>query len=391
MSGCSLGGEPPIVATIPPAAIPATRAVEAPAATDEVSPSGTQEASVQPTVLPDVKGSAKGQITNGTRGGSVPANLEVELHSFASHFGQTINNEMVQGKADATGQFTFSEVNVSAAKNYFAAVKYGNRYYTSEIVVGNPSEPVLDLPITIYEITSDPTVLNVGNLVTQVSPMQGGLYVVQIIRFENSSDRLFITDEKVADAPEAIDAKYASVRIALPTGAQLLGFANGDTRYVVKDGAVIDTEPVLPNERHIVHYRYLLPYVDQGTITLPLPFRIEGDVTLMVNPSNLEVTAQTGSEPIAAQGVQAMGGTEFKIFSSTLNMPTGTTFTFSFKGSLPTIADAGISANGGGLVAQPFAIGLIVGGALMIVIGVALLLRGQRKGSKAAEKKAARS
>lgn len=389
MSGCSLGGEPPIIATIPPTPLPPTRAVEAPAATEDVSPSGTQEASVQPTVLPDIKGSASGQITNGTRGGNVPANLEVELHSFASHFGQTINNEMVQGKADATGKFAFPEVSISAAKSYFAAVKYGNRYYTSEIVTGDPSKPALELPVTIYETTSDPTVLKVGNLVTQISPMQGGLYVVQIIRFENSSDRLFITDEKVTDAPEAIDAKYASVRVALPTGAQLLGFANGDTRYVLKDGAVIDTEPVLPNERHIVHYRYLLPYVDQGAITLPLPFRIEGDVALMVNPSSLEVTAQAGGEPITAQGVQAMGGSEFRIFSSVLNIPMGTTFTFSFKGELPALADSSVSG-GGGLVAQPFAIGLIAGGTLMIVVGAVLLFRGQRKGQQSAEKKVSR-
>jgi hypothetical protein len=195
---------------------------------------------------------------------------------------------------------------------------------------------------------------------------------VQIIRFENTSDRLFSTDERIGDE------RFASVRVTLPQGAVLLGFATDEARYHVQDGVITDTQPVYPETRHIVHFRYLLPYQPSGTqIALPLPYRIDGTITLLVNPANLSVSAQIGDQALPAQGAQVMGDAPYLTYSSAFQLPAETTLTYTLSGALSAPSAAEAMADGGAM--QPIALALIVGGALLIGVGVVLLVRGTRQ------------
>ncbi len=361
LSACSgLGGEPPIVATI---------AVNAPQPTFDPTVLAEIHAQVTPnaTAPAEVLGTVSGQVINGTRGAALPADLEVELHSVDRAF----NDIVLKTKPDADGKFVFKDVPISAERSYFTAAVIDGRYFASDPIVGDPRAPTLELPFKIYERTADPSVLKVSNVVTQVSPDGDSLFVVQIIRFENTSDRIFSTDEPVgAD-------RFASVRVQLPDGAILLGFAIDEARYHVENGVITDTQPVYPESRHIVHYRYRLPYQPSGTrLALKLQPRIDGIINLFVNPTDLKVTAQAGDQSLPAQGVQ--GGSDFMLYGGTFQLPPGTTLVYTLSGALPQplVAEAPITAPNGSL--QPFAIALIVGGLLLIGIGLVLLVRGTR-------------
>ncbi|MFN7210133.1 MAG: hypothetical protein ACK4P1_07040, partial [Aggregatilineales bacterium] len=263
LSACGgLGGEPPIVATLPQNPIQPTFDPTVLAQIHaEVTPIATAESTPLAAAPEEALGTVSGQVTNATAGAALPAELEIELHSVDRAF----NDAILKTKADAEGKFVFENVPIRADRSYFTAAVIEGRYFASEPVVGNPAAPTLNLPFKIYERSADPSIVKVANVITQVSPEEEALYVVQIIRFENASDRLFSTDERVGEDG------YASVRVQLPDGALLLGFATDERRFHVEDGVITDTQPVYPQTRHIVHFRYLLPYQPEGTrISLPL-------------------------------------------------------------------------------------------------------------------------
>lgn len=368
LSACSgLGGEPPIVATLPmnptqptfdPTMLAQIHAQITPSAATPESTSSVPE---------EALGTVSGQVTNATVGAKLPADLEIELHSVDRAFNDTV----LKTKADADGKFIFQNVPVRADRSYFTAAVIEGRYFASDPVIGNPASPTLNLPFKIYERTADPSVLKVANVVTQVSPEEGALHVVQIVRFENTSDRIFSTDERLGED------RFASVRVKLPDGARLLGFATDEPRFQVENGVITDTQPVYPETRHIVHFRYLLPYQPSGTrITLPLPYRTEGIVTLFVNPTNLNVTAKAGDQVLTLQTTQVMGGVPYLVYGSTVQLPAETTLTYILSGELAAPSAANVPEVGSSI--QPLALALMVGGALLIGIGIVLLVRGRK-------------
>jgi hypothetical protein len=374
LSACSgLGGEPPIVATLaintPRPTLDATALAQIHAQVTPATPVGTPLSAAPEEAL----GTVSGQVINATANAALPADLEIELHSVDRSF----NDSVLKTKADADGKFRFENVPIRADRSYFTAAVIDGRYFASEPLIGDPTSPTLELPFKIYERTADPSVLKVANVVTQVSPDENSLYVVQIIRFENTSDRLFSTDERIGDE------RFASVRVTLPQSAVLLGFATDEARYHVQDGVITDTQPVYPETRHIVHFRYLLPYQPSGTqIALPLPYRIDGTITLLVNPANLSVSAQIGDQALPAQGSQMMSDVPYLTYSGAFQLPPETTLTYTLSGALSAPSAAEATANGGAM--QPIALALIVGGALLIGVGVILLVRGARQQTPAA-------
>lgn len=92
LSACSgLGGEPPIVATLPlnpaqPTFDPTVLAqIHA-----EVTPAATAESTPLAAAPQEALGTVSGQVSNATAGAALPAELEVELHSVDRAFNDTV-------------------------------------------------------------------------------------------------------------------------------------------------------------------------------------------------------------------------------------------------------------------------------------------------------------
>ncbi len=266
-----------------------------------------------------VSGTISGNITNGTAGGEIPPDLKVTLFTFDAQF----NNERYETTSDAGGNFRFDEVAISPDFTYAVTATYRERAFASEIVKGDSA--AFDLPVTIYELTEDTSVLTITGLVYQINALGDGLQVAQVMIVKNSSDRLFTSNN------EARENQFASVVITLPPGAIVLGFPDNQQRYVVSEDqkTVIDTAPVIPGEDHVIQIVYLVPYENSAIIEQPLNYTLDAPVRLLIRPESVLAT----SEQLPPLGPQTVGDDIYSGYGATLALDQGALIRFELNGA----------------------------------------------------------
>lgn len=200
-----------------------------------------------------------GQITNGTPGGSVPANLSLMLHTYD---GQTMT-AMTDGVADAQGRFRFENVLVKPGRSFEVMVRYRDVVYFSERVEPELDELVLDLPVTVYETTTATDTLEVEQIHILLDFVPGNLQVMQLYILSNLGDRTI-----VAEGGQGL-------RFRLPVGAQGLRFETDSTgeRFTRTEDGFVDNAPVVPGRGTLpTLIRYSLPYTGEATLRIPIDY-----------------------------------------------------------------------------------------------------------------------
>ncbi len=397
LSGCGgLSSEPQIVSTlIPPTVEPtqiatvvaptavstaAATTVQAAVPTVQMTPAATSPAGTESAVsTAAVVGRVTGIVTNGTAGASVPSSVALTLHMLNGHDAETTKT----ATSDAKGTYEFKDVPISQDMEYVVTATYKDRIVSSDFVMGDPANTTMTIPITLYEQTSDPVVLNVTSMIMQVNASGGQLEIAQVYHIKNTSDKLFTTDKKIADN------QYTSVMFALPAGAKLEGFMDSSNRFVLsEDGrTVADTQPVAPNEDHVVHYIYTMPYRPEGTVVdQVVPYAAtNASAQLIMSPTSITATSQQ----LSAQGVQTMGDSSFQSYSGLLNLKSGDTLHYQVQGSVAdttTTTTASTAPTTGG-ISKDLIIGFLVGGGLgLIGVGFIFLFRERRQMNKESTK-----
>ncbi len=288
--------------------------------------SGYISAQGTPTATPNLmatapRGMVTGKVTNGTAASPAPANISVSL--LINHENATLLHMDTQTAAD--GSFQFNDVPIVTGYDYVTAALYRDRIFNSAFKVGDADSTALDLPIRIYELTEDPSVLSISSSEAQLDAQGNTLEVRQVLHFHNSSDRLFTTSKDLGDG------RFGSVLISLPPGAQVVSLDN-QTRYIVspRDFSVLDTTAVLPGDEHVVIIAYIIPYDGKAAlIEQPMNYPFEGQVRLVVSPDTLQVKSQqmpdVGSQPVAE--------TVYKRYSGTLKLKAGEVIRYEINGS----------------------------------------------------------
>lgn len=304
---------------------PSTSATDVPAA---VEPAQTLE--VEAAV-----GTATGQISNETAGGNVPADLTVTLNVLDAEF----NNAPRETVSQADGNYTFENVPVQADFSYIVTVRYAGRVFGSDLIQGDAAtDGGLNLPVTIYELTDDAGSIRIAGMVSQITVVEDTLQVAQVVSFQNVSDRAYSTNVAVDED------RYGSVRLTVPSGAQVVSVTSDDSRYALaSDGlAVIDTAPVLPNSEHLVQVVYRLPYTGQAQIEQVVEYAVSGPMRLLVTPSSLQVS----SEQFEALDAQTLNGIVYQSYGVSVPLVVGDTVRYSLTGGTVSSTPAGvISAN----------------------------------------------
>jgi len=298
---------------------------------------GYTTAQEKPTPTTDVistapRGTVTGKVTNGTAASPAPTNVKVTL--LINHENATVVHMDTQTAAD--GSFQFNDVPIVKGYDYVTAALYRDRIFNSAFLVGNENNTNLNLPINIYELTEDPTVLSISSSEAQVSAQSGTLEVRQVIHFHNSSDRLYTTSKDLGDG------RFGSVLISLPPGAQVVSLDN-QTRYIVSptDFTVLDTTPVLPGDQHVVILAYIIPY--DGTAALieqPMNYPFEGSAKLLVAQTNLEIKSQQ----LPSTGNQMIADTQYKRYEGALKLKAGEVIRYEISGASTTNLSAGTVA-----------------------------------------------
>jgi hypothetical protein len=308
-------------------------------------------------------GAVSGKITNATAASSVPPALTISLF-VRDQTGATV--QKLDSVTQADGSYRFEAVPMVAEYEYVTAVVYRDQVFSSSFIKGDPTTAALDLPIQIYELTEDLSVLTISGTVAQVSVVGETLEVRQVVRFRNSSDRLFTTTSATGDG------RFASVLVTLPPGAQVVNFDN-PARYIVsqQDFTVLDTTPVLPGNDHLVVVVYVLPYDGSpALIEQAMNYPFDGEARLLVSGDGLQVK----SEQLPSLGNETVGEKAYRAFGGTLQLQPGEIIGYELSGGAAAQSSDNATSSNSLLVVLTALIGLVLVG-----LGVALYMRGRQR------------
>jgi hypothetical protein len=306
-----------------------------------------------PIVRAQDTGSIVGQITNGTAGAAVPADLDVVVH--------VLQNRVKTGeqhvRTDASGAFRLDGLAVDPNTLYFPIVTYGDvPYYPDHAAAITGTDPV-PVDIAIFEATPTPDAVSferLNLLIMGVTPT--ALTMMQMGAVINGGDRTFAADASVTGSGRTL-------RFVLPPGAMDVMPQAGlqpDALESTPDGFAA-TDPVRPGRRELA-FSYDLPY-SSSTLDLTQSFALPvGSFTLFVPPDVGDVVGPG----MAFQGTADFGGRTFRQYS-VQNVRPGTDVRFRLTG-LPAP-----------LFAKPRDLGLAVAGFAGVLLLACLILALRRR------------
>jgi mono/diheme cytochrome c family protein len=333
----------------PPVATEEVGAIRVPIATEEVgavtAPVATEEVGAEPPV----RGVVSGTVVNQTSGGIVPPSLPLTLQIYSSPDLQS-QAQTFDGTVSADGSYRFESVPIGDGWQYVVSARYEQAIFNSDVALGSPANPHLDIPLNIYEVTDDPANIQVNGMlmIVENNAESGALQVVQIVSFNNSSDRVF--QQQTNGAP-------ASVSVRLPTGAVFEDLSRGN--YLTSDDRteVWDTRPVLPGESHVMHIAYALPYSGNISIEQAVDYAVNGQVEVLVANNGLSVSG----EGLALVGTRQLGEGIYVSYCGAFSRAAGESLHY-------TVSSAGTT----GAVSAPNTITVVA----YVLIGVGLLALG---------------
>ena len=281
----------------------------------DVQPATTEEASQE------VIGTIETLVTNGTIGAEVPVDLPISLRYGNRQVGLTTADVSV----DENGIAVFEDVVLREDFDYVVTTFYQDRLFISDIVVGDSTIETLELPLTIYELTEDRSVISISEIDIGIEPLAdanfgNGLFISQTITYNNSADRVFTSSQSIGNG------RYATLLVFVPPGAVILTDDN-DPNYIIaqEQSAVISTRPIPPGEGHIESVIYFLPYEDAAIIDIPLNNPLDGEVSIRIFPDTLRITGDS------LQTVDT--DDEFQLYEGTQQIDIGESLIFEVNGA----------------------------------------------------------
>jgi mono/diheme cytochrome c family protein len=239
----------------------------------------------QPTATSNGRVTVQGKVTNGTAGASVPVALPVVLHVF---------DNVAETKTYTTtlnrGVYTFADLPLQPQQSLAVTTNYAEVRYLSQIIQIKGTETQVNLPLQIFETTTDPGAIRVATWHVFFQVKQAGrVQVGELLNFSNEGDRTFI-------APQPGEA---TVEIPLPPGATNLQFDDGalGERYLATAQGFAHTASVRPGVQALsVLFSFDLPLAGRLNFTQTARYPVEA-VNVLAPNGVLEVTSQQLAGP----------------------------------------------------------------------------------------------
>ena len=227
--------------------------------------------------------SVTGTVRSGTAAAELPAGLQINLFGFDGE--QEALRQTVA--ADPQGGYRFDEVEAVPGRLFFTTVEYQGVIFRSELAHVPADAGLLQLPLTIYETTSDAGALAVERLHVLIDfPAEDLIRVLELWVLTNPSDRVIVSP----------------LSIPLPPGAVNLTFEQGELgeRFELTEQGFLDREPIPPGSG-----------IDQLAFAFDLPAaaRFEQQVQQPVQAVTVLVPAEGARvSGLEDRGVQDLGG-----------------------------------------------------------------------------------
>ncbi len=213
----------------------------------------------------------EGQITNATPGGSAPPNLPLMLHLYD---GMRMA-DMVHGAADERGHFRFEDVATAPGRTFGVMITYRDVTYFSDRVDPQPGQSRLDIPVSIYDTTTDPQHVRVEQQQILLEFTADTVRVTQLCILSNLGNRA------------VVDGGQRNLRFHLPPDATDVTFEQDEKgeRFVLLEDSFADTAPVAPGHgTQAAMVSYALPHPNTDRFELHIPVDYPTDKTAVFLP-----------------------------------------------------------------------------------------------------------
>jgi mono/diheme cytochrome c family protein len=248
----------------------------------------------------------QGRVTNGTAGASVPVTLPVVLHVF-----EDITETKTYTTTLSHGVYTFADLPLQPQQSLAVTTNYADVRYLSQIIQIKGTEQQVNLPLQIFETTTDPGAIRIETWHIFFQAEQSGtVQVGEVINFSNTGDRTFT-------APKPGEA---TVEIPLPSGATGLQFDDGalGEHYLATAQGFAHTASVRPGAQSLsVFFYFDLPSAGQLDFTQTTHYPVEA-VNVLAPNGRLEVK----SGQLAGPQTQKVEGATYLIYTDS-TIPAG--------------------------------------------------------------------
>lgn len=325
--------------------------------------------------IPATGGQVSGTVSSGA-GGVLPSGLKVVLHGF-DHSGDGSFSETVTLEANVgpDGRYVFENVEMSEGRAFYVSLDFAGIEYSSDAAFVKDGQTTFDLPIQVYETTSDPGLLEIGQahvLLDFANPEK--VTIIHFLVIDNLSDKTIIAPGEGEPV----------VNFNLPQNFENLQFEEGvlGGRFLLTAEGFGDQLSVVPGTgQYQLIFAYDMPYsaptgfsalFGGGTTELSVPLTLAARSVTVLVPEG--VTASGAG--LTDSGLQPMGGgLSFQTYRAE-SLAAGQSLDFKISGSPKTAASAQDPAAGSN---QNIVIGVGVLGLVLIAAGGYLFWRDRRR------------
>ena len=304
-------------------------------------------------------GRIAGTLSNGTNGERL-AGQEVNLLAFTPELAQTLD---LTATTDANGDFEFEVNDTLPDWVFIVSAGLDGIVFNSPVGQLSRNEPLLELPVTVYESTRDGSAVHIGQLHTVVEFTGDRVRLSQLYVFDNEGNAVYVGPS--GDPAEGV------VEIAVPEGAENVGFQRsfGTLDSFVPASDIIETsgsyadplplKPGLGASGLLVQYE--LPYTSGMTIAHPV-FHNTRTSTLVLPDTGVRVT----NSPWVEQRPQSFDQSERFLRYSGPGIAAGGVSAIELSGR-PSIVTG---ATGAAVVNRDATAELLIGGGVLLLVAV---------------------
>lgn len=343
-------------ATPETAATPVPTEAETPVTEQDNTPAvEAAETPVAPSTVEAVETPAPTTLqVDGTVANASGAPLEAGLVAMLNIYDMAAAQVTLALKANvsADGSFHFADVPAGLQKAYWVSVEYQGVSYFSMVDAYDGSVTSMDLPVTVYDITTDWTTLDLDllHIVLDFST-PGVVKVSELYSLYNLTAQTVVLETDGTSLPF----------VELPAGAADLTLqpsSNSASFLPAGNGIAL---PPLQEEQYGVVASFTLPYQRRLEFSQNIPLPVSSVTLFAADGTTIK------SSQLTDGGTQTFGSTLYRIFQGA-NLPAGAlTFTVTAP---PGTQNTTVISQRTGLV-----IGVAVLGAAFISLGVFLFLR----------------
>ena len=317
-----------------------------------------------------------GLLTNGTTGETL-GETEVLLRGFTPEFEETLT---LTTTTDAGGNFRFDVSDVAPDLIYIAGSSFDGLNFSSGANQLSRANPTLDLPISVYDKTSDPAGVNVAQLHVVMQFAEDRVQVSELYIVGNAENAVYV-------GPSG-DPAQGVIEVAVPEGAENLMFQRsfGSMQSFLPANDFVQTArgwadplPLRPGEGALtLLVSYDLPYTSGMEIAHPI-FYETATTTIILPDAGVDVT----NNPWVAQPAQTMGDQGTFLNYSGPGVPVDETIRIVLEGRPSLVTDE----TGAAVVNRDQTTELLIGGGalLLAAVGGIFLWRGWQRRAAADE------